>query len=170
MWFLFIVPVAILGASTALFGLVNGGTIVVITLAADQWQRRRGHKPGEGVFTDREGGHVFGLKVARATSDLGEFLAGMAEAFPEMFGEFTDKSYDLTESEGEMLRSMVNVAQARLEEYLNALGQMTEAGEDADTYCLRDLQLGEGNLRLALAPVARYLREVPASRVRAALS
>jgi hypothetical protein len=167
MWFLFVVPVAVAGAVSALFGLVNGGTLLVVTLAADQWQRRRGHKPGEGVYTAREGGHVFGLRVCKnAGDDLGQFLAGLAHAFPDMFGRFEGKAFDLTESEGEFLRELTQPVKSRLDEYLEVVGLLSE---DDTEELLTTLRYRQEKLVESLMPVSRYLRNVPGTRVREAL-
>jgi len=166
MWRLFILPFAVVGAVGGLMGLVNGTSILVITLTADQWQRRRGHRPGEGIFTDREGGHVFGLQVASQTTDLGEFLAAMALAFPDLMGKFLDKAFDLTESEGELLRKMVQVAEDPLDDYHEVVGMM-QANPD-NIALLNEVSYRQDRLRTALVPVAEYLDSVPASRVKEA--
>lgn len=170
MWSIFILPVALLGVVSAFLGMVNGGTILVITVAADQWQRSRGYKSGEGVFTDREGGHVFGLRVAKESTDLGQFLWGMTEAFPDMFEEFSGTSFDLTESEGEFLRCLVQSAQLQLKSYLDLVSQEGDETEETtgqfDLPPLEELELRERQLRAALAPVVKYLKEVPSGRVR----
>lgn len=167
MWFLFVVPVAMVGAVGALFGLVNGGTILVVTLAADQWQRRRGHKPGEGVYTPREGGHVFGLRVAKdAKDDLGQFLAGLAHAFPDLFGRFEGKAFDLTESEGEFLRELTQPAKTQLDEYLVVVSMLSD---DDTEELLTQLRYRQEKLIESLRPVARFLRNIPGTRVREAL-
>lgn len=169
MWFLFVVPLALLGAGTAMLGMVNAGTIVVVTVAADQWQRRRGYKPGEGVFTDREGGHVFGLRVAREAlengTDLEMFLSGMSNAFPDMFGAFVGKSFDLTVTEGEFLRSMVQAAQGQLDEYKDLASEL-EDGEEDDNELLAELVFRKEQLVAALSPIVMYLKNVPGTRVR----
>jgi hypothetical protein len=164
MWFIFIVPVTIVGAFGALFGLVNGAPIIVVTLAADQWQRRRGYKPGEGIFTDREGGHIFGTKVSPDGTDLGKFLNAMVQAFPDMFQEVDGKQYDLTESEGKMLRAMVQSAQGQLNEYLEVSTYLDAT--DPETITL--VKYREEQLRAALTPVVMFLQEVPGVRVRKA--
>ncbi len=167
MWSIFILPVAVIGAVGAVLGLTNAGTIIVVTLATDQWQRRRGHKRGEGVCTDREGGHVFGLRVALNSTDLGQFLAGMVVAFPDLFAEFQDKSFGLTKSEGEFLRSLVSSAQGQLDEYLEVVGDLASDPESHEL--LLSLQHRQARLEAALVPIAKYLQDVPASRVREAL-
>lgn len=168
MWAIFILPLALFGAVGALFGVVNGSTLVVVTLATDQWQRRRGHKPGEGALTDREGGHVFGLKVSRESTDLGQFLAGMVEAFPDLFEEFRDKSFDLTVSEGVFLRSMVTAAQGQLGEYLGIVEQVNEDPDNDDLVMI--LRYRQEQLRASLVPISKYLHDVPATRVKEAVA
>lgn len=180
MWFLFVVPLALFGAGTAMLGMVNAGTIVVITVAADQWQRSRGYKPGEGVFTDREGGHVFGLRLAKEAlendpendpenaSSLELFLVGMSKAFPDMFGAFVGKSFDLTASEGEFLRSMVRAAEGQLNEYKDLASELRDDEEEDETELLAELSFRKEQLVAALSPIVLYLKNVPGTRVRSA--
>jgi hypothetical protein len=168
MWFIFIVPVTILGAAGALFGLVNGAPIIVVTIAADQWQRRRGYKPGEGLFTDREGGHVFGLRVEQdSPEDLGKGLSGLVLAFPDMFQEFDKKRFDLTESEGKMLRAMIEATKGHFDDYAEASQYVSSGGNEEPEYRL-EMQHIEERLRASLVPVAMFLRNVPEVRVKKA--
>jgi len=155
MWFIFVLPMAVVGAVGAVLGLLNGGTILIISMATDQWHRRRGHRLGEGIFTEREGGFLFGLKVAKNSTDLGQFLAAMAELFPDYLGRFKDRAYDLTESEGELLRSMVRVSQDILVEFLEVM-------ESND---LERLSRKKGQIEDSLVPIIKFLDEVPSPRV-----
>jgi hypothetical protein len=167
MWFIFIVPVTILGAFGALFGLVNGAPIIVITLAADQWQRRRGYKPGEGLFTDRDAGHVFGTRIKPDSDDLGSALSALVVTFPDMFGKFDNKSFDLTKSEGEMLRAMIETTRAPFAEYAEAAQYMSANENEEPEYRAEMLRLEE-QLRTSLVPVKMFLENVPEVRVRKA--
>lgn len=156
MWFIFILPMAVVGAIGAVAGLVNGGTIIIVSLAADQWHRRRGHRHGEGIFTDREGGFLFGLKIAKDSTDLGQFLAAMAETFPDHLGRFKDCAFDLTESEGEFLRSMVRVSQGILVEFI----KVAESGD------LELLASKKEQIENSLIPIIKFLDEIPSPRVK----
>lgn len=156
MWVIFILPMALVGAVGAIFGLVNGGAIITLSLVADQWHRQRGHRIGEGIFTDREGGFVFGLRVAKDSTDLGQFLATMADLFPDSLGRFKNHSYDLTESEGVFLRSMVRVSQGILAEFLT----IVDIEDEIEILAKKDQIEG------SLTPIILFLDNIPAPRAK----
>lgn len=167
MFVLFPVALAVVAGVTALVGLCGGGSIAVVGIAADQYNRRKGYKKGEGVFTPRDGGY-WGAQVSlESSSDLGATLAALAAKYPELLGDFKDKRLLITKSEGAQVRAMLAPA---LELSVKLIQLERELAVEEDEEMLGVLRMEVEGLktlvRQMLHPVNLFLSSIPKSRIK----
>lgn len=108
MWSLFVVLPSLTAIATVLSSLTGGMSFVTIGVAVIELQRRRGYKPGEGEFTERAGNAYYAVCFdSQSEYDLNRELGRIAENVPSMFQDLIKFKFDMTKSEGEILRAMV---------------------------------------------------------------
>lgn len=176
MWFLVpLVPALISGAWTIL-GLTGGGISVGVAFAADQFNRQRGHRKGEGVFSKRY--FDLGISVVEESrTEMGHFLFLLSQKYK--LG-LEGKTYDLTKSEGASVEKLlgpikrIRARNAKLLEELKAIIDYVDGLEEQDKGGLIEaLQIKQGELeeteedtKEALVPLVDFLSNIATTRVR----
>ncbi len=161
-----------------------------LVIAADQYQRHRHHKQGEGVLTPREDG--LGIVVAlESTSDLGRMIAECANLDSEL-EQYIQKLLQMTVSEAGDLRAIskpfmeLKDAQATaiaqyqsIESALAELGSAIEAAGQPDALqvmglqkligmrsaTLQQLEAQDKAIKNSITPITVWLRNFPKSRI-----
>ena len=138
---LFLMPFVVFrGILPSLFSITGGGTFITLGLCLDLYQRRQGYKPGEGVSTQRY--PRFEGMVIGGDDSVEKTLALVAEMWPQVLEPYVGKRFLLTQSEGEMLKTM--------------LIPVVEALASGDEVLI------EGTLQ----PVLMFLQKFPSGRVK----
>jgi hypothetical protein len=184
--FWFLIPA--IPAVAAVVATKYGAKRAVVELTANEYNRRLGYRSGEGPLSPREGGGLGVLVHANSSSDLGNSLALLAEVYPETLSMFVGKLFEMTLSEGQDLRTLLqpskHIAEKRMELVAGRDQSVTERDELlAQEPCL-DIAIRVDQLNrivvqvnaaldeyhqdalVALAPVARFLEMFPRSRVK----
>jgi hypothetical protein len=108
MWSFFILGPAVVGVASAISSLTGGMNFVAVAMAVLELQRRRGYKPEEGQFTERAGNNYYAVCFdTKSDYDLNRDLGRTAEAVPSHFESLAKFKFDMTKSEGEMLRALL---------------------------------------------------------------
>lgn len=163
--FLFVLPIAVASSVAALFTVTQGMNFVIFTVAAMEWQRRRGHKVGEGRLSERENDTYYGVGMDQHSDhDLTRDLGSLAHYAPTVFAPFMGKKYDFTKSEGKLLRAILLPAMQSLAE-LEGLKIALE--EDPENEDLRDaLFAAVENVGRLINPIITYLEQFPEKRIK----
>lgn len=164
---LFPVALAVVAGVSALVGLCGGSGMLVIGIAADQYNRRKGYKRGEGVLTPRDGGY-WGAKVSlESSSDLGTALAALGTKYPEELGEFMGKRLQITKSEGAQVRAML-VTSLELSAKLIQIERELSKEEDEEMQAVLRIEAEslKTMVRQTLRPVNIFLSSIPKSRIK----
>jgi hypothetical protein len=165
MWFIFILPVAVASSVAAMFSVTTGMNFVLFAIGASEWQRRRGHRAGEGRLSERENGTYYGVGLDQYSDhDLSMDLGRLAHQAPTSFEPFVGKKYDFTKGEGKLLRAIVAPAIAALNELegIKINLEMDPTNEDLQQLLFAAVD----NLGTLLNPILVYLEQFPAKRVK----
>lgn len=158
------VPAAI-AAATALFSAVGGMRLVVTGIGINEYQRRRGHKAGEGRLTQRENHKYYGVSIdLNSEHDISHELGILAGVFEEDFKPFIGKRFDMTTSEGQMLRAMLKPTMKAAKD-LREVGKLLQAmptEPEVQTMAAEAFK----NARMSLRPVTMLLEQFPTKRVK----
>jgi hypothetical protein len=165
MWFIFVLPMAVASGVAALFTVTGGMNFVIFAVAGAEWQRRRGHKAGEGRLSEREGGVYYGVGMDdKSDHDISRDLGRLAHYAPKSFEPFTNKRYDFTKSEGILLRAILAPAIKSLNEFEEI---KTILDQDPNHDDLQEaLFTAIDNLATLLGPIIVYLEQFPEKRVK----
>lgn len=116
-------PFIVAGAFIA-GSLLSAKKVVASVVLIDRYKSRRGYRNGEGPFTPREG--EFGMLVAAdSKSQLGSFIAALAEQFPTL-SQFNGKLFEITHTEAEDLREVSAPAIAVADKIINSRSKIAE--------------------------------------------
>lgn len=161
----------------------------MLHITVDRWHRKRGHKPGEGVFSPRDG--EVGVRISDdSESDLGRYIAVLAKACPAELERHVGKTFELTRTEGGQLRAMAEASQITLNKWVEVTAkiielnngisalEMTEPGQglpadgsrrevgDAVVFLLGEKRKLLGDLKLVTKPISLFLSTFPGKRVK----
>lgn len=165
MWFLFIIPSVVAAGVAALFTVTTGMNFVIVALAGEMWQKRQGYKPGEGWFSEREGGIHYGTGLDEESDhDISRSLGRLAHRAPATFALYLNKKFDFTKTEGDLLRSILLPAISKLDELEDWMIDMQENPRDEEVGRLV-LELA-GELGKLVEPVLMFLSQFPNKRVK----
>lgn len=160
---MFILPWVAFAAVSSVIGLLGGGTAVGITIAVDQYQRLKGYKPGEGIFTERYDGFK-GVEVSTtSTSSIGSIVALFATMYPEL-QKYSDKRYLFTMSEGRQLYSMMEHITKQHIEFLDS-GIAQAYLNDPDEELKEVIQQHHTNMTELIKPVVVFFSQFPEARI-----
>lgn len=165
--FIFILPVLVASTVAALFTVTTGMNFVIFAVTTMEWQRRRGYKGGEGRLTRRENGTYYSTGLDQNSDhDLSYGLGLLAHQLPTVFEPFIGKRYDFTESEGQMLRAILEPAIVAFNE-LDGMKAMLE--EDPNNEEVQQALFAmTDNLGMLVRPIIVYLEQFPTKRVKKA--
>lgn len=160
MWGLFVLPVSMASLMTAVAALTGSSTWMMAAVVTNDIQRRRGHHPDEGQLTRRANNHPYGVGFDLTSSyDINQRLASLAIALPEIFSSVANQRFDMTESEAEMLRAMLDPTMSALHEFILAREKAIDKEEDAELLYKAVERLTESSL-----VVKMWLERFPESR------
>lgn len=169
MWFIFVIPMAVASSIGALLSVTTGMNFVIFAVAATEWQRRRGHRPGEGRFTERENDAYYGVGMdENSDHDLSMDLGRLAHYAPTAFAPHIGSRFDFTKSEGLLLRSILQPAVVVLNEVEVLKEALQEDPQNEDIQ--QALFAAADNLGTLVNPILTYLELFPATRVKKLLT
>lgn len=166
MWFIFPLIPAVMSSIAALYTVTKSSNFITFASGALLWNNVHGYKRGEGELTDREGGEYYGVGIDETSEhDITRDLGRLSKIMPSpIFAELINRKYNLTISEGELLRAMLHPAVAALSEFEEIKVAYTENPQDEDLlqFLMKSMEL----LTATVGPIVLYLKQFPKKRVK----
>lgn len=159
-----------------LAGIVAYGSTILVV---DQYQRRKGYKPGEGVWTPRYPDFHGLLITLGSPNPLANDIAVMGHMFPQQLGRFIDERclnpntdartirvrMEMTESEGQYLRACAMPSIVAQENFRNSPIPELFAQNPEDEELQAIIMAHTRNMMVQLDPLMVFFQQFPRKRI-----